>query len=432
MRRACGVATPVESPFARYTPDVIASELQDIVDHLATELASAVVLEDAEQRVIVYSSQHGTTDEVRRDSILHRSTAAAVVEWFQQFGISQATDVLWIPAHQQLGILGRVCCPVRYRGQLLGFLWLIDDDGVLYETRREAILGYHSQLALLLYEHQLTQRLRLEVVSHLLSSIPELQAAAAAAIADRGLWQRGAQVCAVVATVADADATVDLTVPTEALAVLSHRALVESLEDVARDALGSDALRATFADHVAVLVPCWSAEDARPDKVGAALIEAVQSRLDGTGGALRVVAGVGDLQPSLGRAQSSYRQARLAAKVAGVISTGGACSRWRDLGVFRTLAQLPSWGASDLELDPRVTVLLREVEPDILRSVETYLDLGCDVRKTSAALHLHRGTLYYRIEKVERLTGLDLRDGNDRLCVHLGFKIARLAGSYPR
>lgn len=422
---------------------MIASELQDIVDHLARDLDSAVVLEDAEQRVVVYSSQHGATDEVRRDSILHRSTSPAVIEWFQQFGISRADEVVWIPAHQQLRILGRVCCPLRYRGQLLGFLWLIDDEGALYRDRREEIRTYHSQVALLLYEQQLTQRLRLEVVSHLLSPVPDLQASAASSIADRGLWQRGAQVCAVVATVADADANpaagpaanpaanADSVAASEAFSVLRHRALVESLDDVARGPLGAEALQATFTDHIAVLVPCWSAEDPRPDRVGDALITAIESRLGRKKGAVRVVAGVGELQ-TLRQAHSSYRQARLAAKVAGVISTGGVCSRWRDLGVFRTLAQLPSWGASDLELDPRVTVLLRDVEPDVLRSVEMYLDLGCDVQKTSAALHLHRGSLYYRIEKVERLTGLDLRDGNDRLCVHLGFKIARLAGSYPR
>ncbi|HZC41282.1 MAG TPA: helix-turn-helix domain-containing protein, partial [Streptosporangiaceae bacterium] len=46
-------------------------------------------------------------------------------------------------------------------------------------------------------------------------------------------------------------------------------------------------------------------------------------------------------------------------------------------------------------------------------------------------LHLHRATLYYRLGKAERLTGADLRDGQDRLALHLGLKLARLTGRYP-
>jgi sugar diacid utilization regulator len=39
--------------------------------------------------------------------------------------------------------------------------------------------------------------------------------------------------------------------------------------------------------------------------------------------------------------------------------------------------------------------------------------------------------LYYRLAKAAPLTGADLRNGNDRLALHLGFKLGRLNGSYP-
>jgi PucR-like helix-turn-helix protein len=64
-------------------------------------------------------------------------------------------------------------------------------------------------------------------------------------------------------------------------------------------------------------------------------------------------------------------------------------------------------------------------------TLEVYLDLGCDAKAASERLHLHRATLYYRLEKVARLTDANLRDGNDRLALHLGFKLARLAGLHP-
>ena len=67
----------------------------------------------------------------------------------------------------------------------------------------------------------------------------------------------------------------------------------------------------------------------------------------------------------------------------------------------------------------------------LIRTPETYLDLGCDVKAASARLHLHPATLYYRLDKAEKRFGFNLRDGNDRLAVHLGFKLARLADLHP-
>jgi DNA-binding PucR family transcriptional regulator len=143
-----------------------------------------------------------------------------------------------------------------------------------------------------------------------------------------------------------------------------------------------------------------------------------------------VVAAVGDPQDRLADAHLSYRQARLAAKVAAVIPTVGEVARWRDLGVFRMLAMLPE-SAAESSLDPRVSALFSAGNPELVTTLEVYLDLGCDAKAASALLHLHRATLYYRLDKVAKLTGANLRDGNDRLTLHLGFKLARLAGVHP-
>ncbi|MFE7104859.1 PucR family transcriptional regulator [Streptomyces sp. NPDC057575] len=47
-----------------------------------------------------------------------------------------------------------------------------------------------------------------------------------------------------------------------------------------------------------------------------------------------------------------------------------------------------------------------EAKPELLRTLETYLDLGLDRRATAAALHIHPNTVDYRIRRIDRLTGL--------------------------
>lgn len=47
-----------------------------------------------------------------------------------------------------------------------------------------------------------------------------------------------------------------------------------------------------------------------------------------------------------------------------------------------------------------------EAKPELLRTLETYLELGLDRRATAAALHIHPNTVDYRIRRIDRLTGL--------------------------
>ena len=41
-----------------------------------------------------------------------------------------------------------------------------------------------------------------------------------------------------------------------------------------------------------------------------------------------------------------------------------------------------------------------------------------------------RTSLYYRLQRIERLAGTDLKDGNERLSLHLALKLAHLTGRY--
>ena len=57
---------------------------------------------------------------------------------------------------------------------------------------------------------------------------------------------------------------------------------------------------------------------------------------------------------------------------------------------------------------------------------EVFLDCAGQAGRAAAALAIHRQTLYYRLSRVERLTGLDLDNGEDRLLLHMALKSARL------
>ncbi|MEU4766133.1 helix-turn-helix domain-containing protein [Actinosynnema sp. NPDC023794] len=124
--------------------------------------------------------------------------------------------------------------------------------------------------------------------------------------------------------------------------------------------------------------------------------------------------GVSDPHPP-DRTAAAYQQALAAAELARLDPALPDRVRWSELGAYRLLL-----GASPDE----VVAGLSDV---LLRTLEVYLDCGCEVRAAAERLHLHRTSLYYRLGRIAELTGRDLADGGARLELHLALKLVRLA-----
>ncbi len=388
--------------------------LQELVEDLAQQLNAPALIEDDELRMVAYSPHGVLIDDIRRDSILVKHAPAAVSGWLRRFGLEAAAGPVRIPGDQDRGILGRLCVPVNYRGARLGYLWLIDDDERLGSTQVRTAAHAADQAGLLMFGDMLGERMASGVLAHLLSPVDELRADAMRHIDDSGLLGLRGPVIAVVVRTAGA------AVP------LSQPALAESLRDVTRGRSAGTVIGLANPDH-GVLVAHDQGAAAGHDLAEAArasLLLRLQPEVP-------VVAGIGD--PSvLADARGSYRQAKQAARVAATIGRAGPVARWQDLGVYRTLAQLPTGAEAAASLDPRLATLLDQADGQVITTLETYLDLAGDAKASAERLSLHRGTLYYRLQKAERIAGVDLRNGCDRLALHLGFKLARLIGLYPK
>ena len=71
-------------------------------------------------------------------------------------------------------------------------------------------------------------------------------------------------------------------------------------------------------------------------------------------------------------------------------------------------------------------VLTLLARPDLAATAATYLDHAGNVQRAATELGIHRQTLYYRLHRIEELTGFDLADGRDRLTLHLALTLAPL------
>ncbi len=353
--------------------------LQETVDEIAARLGASATLEDRSFQLLAYAAQSGDIDMVRQESILRRRATPEVRAYFEGYGIAAARGPVHIPADAELGVLARVCVPLRYRDVTYGYLWLLD-DGTLDGDALASVAGLVTRVAAMLAQDARRRQDLGRNLRELFSSDAEERS-----------W---------------ALSQLDLAGPVAAIAVRSSPAQAAALWTLPRGVLADPDLLIQGEPLVALLAPAGQA----PELAGK-----VQD-MYGT------AVGVGDARAEPAQAWRSWREAVRALRVAGRVPGYAPVAAWSDLGVYRLLTRL---SPADLRELAGETARLTE-DPELARTVEGYLDRAGHVQESAAALGVHRQTLYYRLGKAERLTGRDLADGEDRLLIHLGLKAARL------
>ncbi|MEV7469189.1 helix-turn-helix domain-containing protein, partial [Streptomyces kronopolitis] len=132
-------------------------------------------------------------------------------------------------------------------------------------------------------------------------------------------------------------------------------------------------------------------------------------------------AGIGAGTAELTALPATWREALDAARAARAEPRLGPVTQWDAIGAYRLLTTLP-----DPAPDPVVGPLLAPAHAELARTAEVFLDCAGQASRTAQLLGIHRQTLYYRLGRVEKLTGLDLDDGEHRLLLHMALKAARL------
>ncbi|MDQ1035982.1 hypothetical protein QFZ75_002398 [Streptomyces sp. V3I8] len=379
-------------------------DYQDLVDEVSELLGAPATLENRDFELIVFGAYDSegdldasALDPVRTRSILTRRSTTAVREWFEGFGITRATGPVRIPPTPEAGVYrGRICLPVRHRGVVLGYVWLLDDDPGPSDARLATAMEVTARIGALLADEaqhgaDLTRELR------------------AVLTADRD-WQRDtaiAELRTALGPRADAPHTLICVAPWPSPEAPSVRTVQ-----------GAAALctmpQGASARSLAVLLRLRAPDALAPATTAAGrLLERAGER----GGA-----GVATARGGLAELGTAWREASAAARAVGADPRLGPIAAWRSIGPYRLLTALPP----DATHDPAVAPLLSATHQELARTAETYLDCAGQATRTAAALGIHRQTLYYRLSRVEGLTGLDLDDGEDRLLLHMALKARRL------
>ena len=140
----------------------------------------------------------------------------------------------------------------------------------------------------------------------------------------------------------------------------------------------------------------------------------------------RVCIGIGTQVDNIKNLARSYKEAQVALEVGKVFDTEKSVISYENLGIGRLIYQLPTTLCEMFLDEVFKNGSLESLDKETLQTIQCFFENNLNVSETSRKLFVHRNTLVYRLEKIKKLTGLDLREFDHAIT----FKVALMVKKY--
>ena len=153
--------------------------------------------------------------------------------------------------------------------------------------------------------------------------------------------------------------------------------------------------------------------------------EELMNKIEETYG-IRVLVGISSVTDSLRDLAKAYKEARISIEVGKIFDIEKPVMSYRNLGIGRLVYQLPTTLCEIFLGEVFNKGSLETLDRETLMTVQSFFENNLNVSETSRKLFVHRNTLVYRLEKIRKLTGLDLREFDHAVT----FKVALMVKKY--
>lgn len=141
---------------------------------------------------------------------------------------------------------------------------------------------------------------------------------------------------------------------------------------------------------------------------------------------IKCIIGIGTTASHLRELADRYKEAQIAIDVGRVFDSERTVISYENLGIGRIIYQLPTTLCEMFLNEVFKKNPLETLDEDTLDTINKFFENNLNVSETSRKLYVHRNTLVYRLEKIKKLTGLDLREFDHAIV----FKVAMMVKQY--
>ena len=141
---------------------------------------------------------------------------------------------------------------------------------------------------------------------------------------------------------------------------------------------------------------------------------------------IRATVGIGTIVFGVKDLARSFKEAQVALEVGKVFGTEKPIVSYDNLGIARLIYQLPTTLCEMFLKEVFKKGSIESLDQETLFTIQRFFENNLNVSETSRKLFVHRNTLVYRLDKIKKLTGLDLREFDDAII----FKVALMVKKY--
>ena len=140
----------------------------------------------------------------------------------------------------------------------------------------------------------------------------------------------------------------------------------------------------------------------------------------------KVVIGIGTSVVGIKDLARSFKESQVSLEVGKVFDTDKSIISYDNLGIARLIYQLPTTLCEMFLREVFKKGSIESLDQETLFTIQKFFENNLNVSETSRKLFVHRNTLVYRLEKIRKLTGLDLREFDHAII----FKVALMVKKY--
>ena len=127
----------------------------------------------------------------------------------------------------------------------------------------------------------------------------------------------------------------------------------------------------------------------------------------------------------------AYKEAQVALEVGKVFETEKNIINYENLGIGRLIYQLPTTLCEMFLQEVFKKGSLESLDRETLMTIQCFFENNLNVSETSRKLFVHRNTLVYRLDKIRKLTGLDLREFEHAITFKVALMVRKYLNSKP-
>ncbi|MGO4888538.1 PucR family transcriptional regulator [Anaerobacillus sp. MEB173] len=394
--------------------------LENLVDRISDVLKCPITIEDSNHRLLAYSSHDNQTDPARVATIIGRRVPEKVINSLWRDGVipklNQSDEPIRISQISDIGLGDRVAISIKKNNEMLGYIWALEIDHKLSEKElqllKQAAQTAKNQLLHLQVRKKKKEEGHQEFFWQLLTG--HIKAHNEIKKKIEQLEMIPPNPVAVIVFQFEEEITTDnerhityMLTTTQQLRVPFH--VIDRKELIL---LVSPNLSKELHHSINEFISDFVAQMNKRFKV---------SRIQGS---------CGNIYDKYEKIEASYQQALTVLELKNQFPHEiGHLYTYQSLGIYRYLDVILQKRQEDGFENSTLLQLIhydKINKTQLLETLEAFLNNDSNVHDAAKELHVHTNTLNYRLKRISEITGMNLKDPNQKMTLYLEIKLNKI------